>query len=148
MEPHAEQDTPLVTMVIITGKSPDRAPLAMAAVNSCLKQTYPRIEVLVINDGEPLRLRPPVREIMIEKKLTLGELRNRALYFARGSWIAQQDDDDYSHPERVAYMMGHRRPGHADLAHPAGPQLLGPDLRARAQQHRGRHPVGGVEQQL
>lgn len=104
---------PLVTAVMVTGKSPFHESFARVAVDCFLAQTYVQSELVVVNDG-PYTLSigdPRVREIRPEssRKLTLGELRNVGLEHARGDWIIQWDDDDYHHIHRIAMMMAHRR---------------------------------------
>jgi glycosyltransferase involved in cell wall biosynthesis len=42
-----------------------------------------------------------VRLVRIAEKLTLGAIRNRALFEAHGDLICQWDDDDLSHPARL-----------------------------------------------
>jgi glycosyltransferase involved in cell wall biosynthesis len=106
---------PLVTAVMITGKTPDHEKMARVAVDCFLNQTYTTRELLIINDG-PYELRighPSVREVLIKDptRKTLGELRNLGIKEARGDWIIQWDDDDYHHPHRILYQMAHRSPG-------------------------------------
>jgi glycosyltransferase involved in cell wall biosynthesis len=101
---------PLVTAVMITGKDPKRETLARKSVQSFLDQTYRRRELLIINHGEyELKIgHPAVREIKIDKRLSLGEMRNMGIEHAKGEWIIQWDDDDYHHPHRILYQMAHR----------------------------------------
>ena len=108
---------PLVTAVMITGKTPKHEKMARVAVQSFLDQTYTNKELVIINDG-PYELRighPSVREILIREpqKKILGELRNLGIEEARGDWIIQWDDDDYHHPHRILFQMAHRRPDKA-----------------------------------
>lgn len=110
---------PLVSMVMITGKAVERQPFAIAAMRSYCQQTWPNKELVIINDGaEPLCksteteiLTCPVREFMVPKQPTLGDLRNIGLEVARGDWIMQADDDDWSHPFRLERQMHHAKPG-------------------------------------
>ena len=103
--------SPLVTAVMITGKSLGRESLARLAVRSFLDQTYRRRELVIINHGDyELKIgHPIVREIMVPGKNTLGDLRNIGINEAKGDWIIQWDDDDYHHPHRILYQMAHRR---------------------------------------
>jgi len=122
---------PMVTAMMITGL-PGRVDLAKRAVKSFLSQTWPRKELVIINDslGTPDEYRIvdgdffcdrlrcsdyvcPVREIMLNRQNTLGDLRNIALDAAAGDWITQFDDDDWSHPKRIEAMMQRRIVGHA-----------------------------------
>ena len=99
---------PLVTAVMVTGKHANRRPLALAAVRCFQAQTWPNKELVIINDGMSLGIQgPTIQEFLLpaKKETTLGELRNRGLDRARGSWIIQWDDDDWSHASRIEVQM-------------------------------------------
>jgi glycosyltransferase involved in cell wall biosynthesis len=77
-------------------------------------QKYPNKELLVIDDGsedlEPIlqRYAPgQFRYMRIEKKegQNLGYLRNLGLEHAAGDYIAQWDDDDWYHPDRLTKQI-------------------------------------------
>lgn len=108
---------PLVTAVMITGKSPDRRELALAAVRDFQAQTYPRRELLAINDsGTPWFSDVlTVREIVLQRRASLGELRNVATNNALGDLIIQWDDDDRYRNDRIAVQVAHWRPGIANV---------------------------------
>lgn len=109
---------PYVTAIMITGKTTERFPMAMRAVKSFQDQTYPSRQLIILNDNDQ-RLLPPafqddkVREFQINPKRSLGRLRNLGIQLAAGSkYLVQWDDDDFSHPARLAYqinMMGERQ---------------------------------------
>jgi len=105
------------TAVMVTGKSPERRPLAKAAMDAFLNQTYSNKYLLIVNDGEPIRnVRDPrIVEVRPKPGLSLGELRNIALEMIAGGWILQWDDDDIHHPKRMEYQMSFRRPGKCQL---------------------------------
>lgn len=113
---------PLVSAIMITGKTPGHEKLARIAVHSFLQQTYQHRELIVVNDG-PYELKighPQVKEIRVKSEdpdvpLALWELRNAGLAKTTGQWIMQWDDDDYHHPHRILYQMAHRREGCAIL---------------------------------
>jgi hypothetical protein len=117
--PNISVPFPLVTAVMITGKSQARNPLAREAVRCFVEQTYPPRELLILNDGEEAIgvEAGNIREIRIEKVATrtLGDLRNLALELAYGDWVIQWDDDDWYGPERIEAQMRVRRPGAAVL---------------------------------
>jgi glycosyltransferase involved in cell wall biosynthesis len=54
-----------------------------------------------------------VRVELAPQSLTLGDLRNFSVARARGSIVAQWDDDDLCHPERLSRQVAHllRHPG-------------------------------------
>lgn len=120
MAPANEADS--VTCVCLT-TWPRRAAYLPDALRSYRAQTHPRRELLVINDGAPLRSAAlDVRVVNLPPhssgRWTLGEKRNVGVRFARGEWLATWDDDDVSLPERLekqlawadrtgaAYVMG------------------------------------------
>lgn len=100
-----------VTGVLVTGKDPGRYPLAMRAVRSWLRQTYPGPrELLIINDHPQLPLfqndiPEGVRELRLDTRLSLGALRNYGIEMARGDYLIQWDDDDYSSAGRLNYQV-------------------------------------------
>jgi len=110
---------PLVSAVMITGKSPERRPLAAVALKCFLNQDYTNRELVIINDGGvPLASgEPGVREIMVERdpKRTLGDLRNIGSEAAKGQWIIQWDDDDWHAPSRISLQMRGARKDRANL---------------------------------
>ncbi len=89
------------------------------AVDSVLAQTFHDFELIVINDGSADRTAellaeysdPRIQVIHNESNLGAGAARNRGLSLARGKYIAVQDADDTSVPDRlaqqVAYLEGH-----------------------------------------
>ena len=117
--PSIKVPLPLVTAVMITGKSEGRNALAREAVRCFVEQTYRPRELLVLNEGEEsLGVEAEnIREIRIERVATrtLGDLRNLALEFASGDWVIQWDDDDWYGPQRIEEQMAARRPGGAVL---------------------------------
>jgi glycosyltransferase involved in cell wall biosynthesis len=92
----------------------DRLALAKLAIRSYAEQSYPDRELVIVSDGEESyrsALARYVEELGIAGVrviypgavgLTLGALRNISVEAARGEIICQWDDDDYSHPERLA----------------------------------------------
>ncbi len=117
--PNISVPFPLVTAVMITGKSQARNPLAREAVRCFVEQTYIPRELLILNEGkEAIGVEAGnIREIRIEKVATrtLGDLRNLALELAYGDWLIQWDDDDWYGPERIEAQMRARRRGAAVL---------------------------------
>ena len=113
-----EAGLPLVSCVMITA---NRRRLCRRAVLCFQRQTYPQRELVVIDDGEQdlselFTGLPPQQvtycRIAKRAEATLGALRNLALEVAKGEVIAQWDDDDWYHPERLerqltAILAGH-----------------------------------------
>jgi len=96
-------------------------PLAMLAqaVDSILTQSFSNIEFLIVDDGSrdpglgPFlagRARRDERiRIVREPHRGLTASLNRGLALARGTWIARQDADDWSEPDRLARQMEYVR---------------------------------------
>ena len=110
---------PLVSAVMITGKNPDRMPLAKIAIQCFQRQTYQNKELVIINtDRKPVcGSDKRVREIMVnyEDGFRLGDLRNLGLILAKGDWIIQWDDDDWYGDNRIAVQMETAESGAANL---------------------------------
>lgn len=122
---------PLVSAVMVTGKSRDRYRLASLAMEDFLRQTYQPRELLIINDGpvqlldDPSRLdndrgtllrenpaaacaairEPRLNPSTGRERVSLGELRNMGLDMAAGEFVCQWDDDDHHHPLRLEQQM-------------------------------------------
>ncbi|MCE9580165.1 MAG: glycosyltransferase family 2 protein [Deltaproteobacteria bacterium] len=103
---------PLVSCLMVTR---DRARLAARALRCLAAQTWPRLELVVVDDGDedyepvlaPLRARMAVRYVRraVDPALRLGGLRNLALDLAGGDLCAQWDDDEWYHPDRIAAQV-------------------------------------------
>jgi len=101
------------------------------AVESALAQTYPNLELLIVNDGspdnsrqvlQPYLSRPNVR--YIEKANGgVASARNAALSVATGEYVALLDQDDAWHPQKlerqVAVLSQHPEVAlvHADVTY-------------------------------
>jgi len=99
---------PSVTAVMVTGKHPDRLPLARRAIDSFLAQSYPHRDLLIINDGLDPVLEQPcdhVRELQFSGGKTLGELRNVGIEKAIGDFVIQWDDDDWYRDDRISTQV-------------------------------------------
>lgn len=112
---------PLVSCICMTyNRAPDHLWLVEEAIASFLRQTYPRKELVVINDCPAQELvcdAPGVRVINVpERYPTLGHKHNAAVRFAKGDLIAPWDDDDISLPWRLERSV--ELLGAADLLNP------------------------------
>jgi LmbE family N-acetylglucosaminyl deacetylase len=103
------RDTPLVTVII---RSMDRETLS-EALDSVALQTYPNIEVVVVNakgEGHPEVKgwcgRFPLRLCGTGQALGRSRAANTGLDNAEGEYIIFLDDDDFFDPEHIAVLMG------------------------------------------
>jgi glycosyltransferase involved in cell wall biosynthesis len=102
-------DGPLVSCLLVTQAA--RAALAPRAIAAFNRQSYPRRELVIVSvdDVAPLGslVRPPapVQVHQAPAHLTLGDLRNLAVERAAGEYVATWDDDDWSHPQRLARQL-------------------------------------------
>ena len=79
------------------------------AIDSILRQTFKDFEFLIINDGSTDKTgeilesynNPRIKIINNEKNIGLTKSLNKGLRLARGEYIARQDADDISMPERL-----------------------------------------------
>lgn len=111
-----------VSVVIPTYKRSER--LAQA-IDSVLNQTYPNLEVIVVDDNDPdtnfrhdtqalmekYRGNQRVKYIQHERNKNGAAARNTGIRCAQGEFIAFLDDDDLFYPEKiekqVSYMDQH-----------------------------------------
>jgi hypothetical protein len=89
------------------------------ARRNLLRQDYPQIELVVIDDGtEPLvdllDGLPNCRYVRIDERVTIGHKRNVACEIARGDIVVQWDDDDWYGPHRVSRQVREIVDGNAD----------------------------------
>lgn len=105
-------DGPLVSVVMPTYQ-PDEG--LITSLRSILVQSHGNLEVLLVDDASG-----PDHEEVFARAESLDErvrvlrqehnggsylARNAALAVARGEWVTTQDDDDWSHPERLAAQL-------------------------------------------
>ncbi|MFC8259852.1 glycosyltransferase [Streptomyces sp. NPDC057291] len=102
---------PTVSCLMVTK---DRSATARRAIRCFLTQTYPNLELVVVEDGTDDALAQHIRDLgdprirhhrLPSEGRTLGELRNEAVDRATGPYVCQWDDDDLYDPERVETQM-------------------------------------------
>ncbi len=85
------------------------------ALKSLLAQSWPRLEILVVDDAseddtaakveELARTEPRVRLIRHERNRGAYAARNTGMRAARGAYLTVHDSDDWAHPEQVARQL-------------------------------------------
>lgn len=94
------------------------APYLTESIDSILSQTWQDFELIIINDGsrdesaEIIRsYRDPRIRYFEQENVGLAATLNRGIGLARGQFVARQDQDDISLPQRFArqaeYLMQH-----------------------------------------
>jgi glycosyltransferase involved in cell wall biosynthesis len=102
-------EEPLVSVVVATNRG---GPFLAEALDSVVAQSYPSVEVLVVDDGSPepdvvagiVGARPAVRLVRIEAS-GVSAARNHAVRSTGGDLVAFLDDDDRWHPDRLRRHM-------------------------------------------
>jgi glycosyltransferase involved in cell wall biosynthesis len=99
----------LVTVVICVYNAGD---YLLSAVTSILHQTYPHLEILIVDDGSTdgcmtsiAHLSDPRIRILTQPNRGKPAALNLALQSMRGEFYAVQDADDLSHPRRVELQV-------------------------------------------
>lgn len=102
---------PTVSCLMVTK---DRSSTARRAIACFRAQTYPNLELVVVEDGTDDALEQHIHELddprirhhrLPPEGRTLGELRNEAVDRATGPYVSQWDDDDLYDPERIETQM-------------------------------------------
>ncbi|WP_430868441.1 glycosyltransferase family 2 protein [Demequina aurantiaca] len=101
-------DGPLVSVIMTTFQRRDEI---IHAVNSILRQSWWNIELIVVDDFSSSDfasvldavevLDSRIRVIRLKQNGGTYIARNTALQVARGEYVTFQDDDDWSHPQRI-----------------------------------------------
>lgn len=106
------RDGELISVVI---PAYNRARSIGRAISGVLAQTYPDIEIIVVDDASAddtaARIEalghPKVRLVRHASNRGAGAARNTGVAEARGDWIAFQDSDDDWLPEKLARQAAH-----------------------------------------
>lgn len=92
----------------------DRPYLAERAIWCFSQQSHPNRELVIVDDGttdysaiiDSSGSRGRIRYVRLPPRgESLGELRNRSIEEAHGSWIIQWDDDEWYHPRRIEIQL-------------------------------------------
>lgn len=107
----------IVSVIITTYKRPE---LLLRSLNSALQQTYPYVEVVVVDDNDPdspARLKTAelmetefsnfsnLRYVQMPQNSGACAARNYGVEVCKGDFISFLDDDDEFLPEKTAHQM-------------------------------------------
>lgn len=105
---------PLVSVIVAVHNCED---YIKYAIRSLLNQSYKYLEVLIVDDASTdntiniakyfSEIDPRVRVVSLKKNVGTYEAKNFGLEQARGEFVAFQDGDDWSHPQRLEVCMKH-----------------------------------------
>src|SRR6185436_11440149 len=108
---HRPHLTPGMLISALTVTREGALPRLALAIGDLARQSHAERELVVVHDADAAfhaavellarRASLPATVERIAPGQTLGELRNRAVSLARGALVAQWDDDDRHHPERL-----------------------------------------------
>lgn len=108
-EKRARIDGPKVSVIMPTF-SPGRE--IETAVRSLLEQTWENLEIIIVDDGSPSefqsafsrlkRLDPRIQILHQTENAGAYVARNVGLTHATGEFVTTADDDDWSHPDKIA----------------------------------------------
>ncbi|MEX2478147.1 MAG: glycosyltransferase [Gracilimonas sp.] len=105
-------DIPLVSAIVTTQ---NRKELLKRALNSVKKQTYPNIELIVIDDASDESVKEIIdpytahmKVILHRNKVSQGACisRNKGIELASGKFVAGLDDDDEWTDQRIEKLVG------------------------------------------
>ena len=83
------------------------------AIDSALAQTYPAVEVVVVDDGstddtaERLRAYGGRIRVVTQENRGLSAARNAGIAAAGGTYVALLDSDDAFHPRKLEFQLRH-----------------------------------------
>lgn len=105
------KSNPLVSAIITTH---NRAELLPRALDSVVVQTYPNIEIIVVDDGstdntsdvvESYQQKIPINYIRLDDSVGACRARNTGIEAASGNFVAGLDDDDQWHRKRIEELL-------------------------------------------
>lgn len=119
------------------------------AIQSILAQSFTDFEVVAINDGSKDESRGLLDQVsdsrvrvIHQDNIGLAATLNKGISLARGEFIARQDQDDLSHPDRFALQLDYmRQNADCTLLGTAAEIWEGDEQSERTHDHPTRHPV-------
>jgi len=113
----------------------DRRPWVSLAVELLQRQTWPAVELVVVDDGDDpvddlVAALASVRYVRLRQRTVLGAKRNLAAEAATGRLLAHWDDDDWYAPGRLELQVRRLQQADADLVGCASLPFFDPARRA------------------
>ena len=115
-------------------------------LDSVLAQTYPHLEIIVVNDGskdgtgaliDGYGKGDPRVKVIHQENGGVTSARLRGIAEATGEWIGFVDGDDYVEPDMFARLLENALANHADISH-CGYRMVFPDGRVDYYYNSGR----------
>lgn len=115
-------ETPLITIIVPVYNVIQFLP---ACLDSLKKQSYPKCEFLLVDDGstdgsgvacDEFAKTEPRARVVHQENLGLSEARNRGIREARGEYITFLDSDDTILPDYVSYLFSLTRKNQAKMS--------------------------------
>lgn len=122
------------------------------AVESCLNQTYPNIEIIVVDDGSTDGSLDALRGFVPRIRLETGPnrggncARNRGFALSTGQYIQYLDADDYLEPDKIARQVEFLEETKADAVY--GDWRLRRHLPGSSFSYLDKIEVSGVQQNI
>jgi glycosyltransferase involved in cell wall biosynthesis len=119
-------ETPLVSVVVPCYRQAHYLP---GALDSALAQSYPAVEIIVVNDGSDDDTEAVTRRYGDRVRYVyranggLSAARNTGIAQVRGTYLKFLDADDYLHPDQLAWHMA-AMAGRADRVSMTGVRLF------------------------
>ncbi len=142
-------EAPLVSIIIPVY---NRADMALEAVESCLQQTYPRYEIILVDDGSSDHLDTLVRPYVERKQLVYAKkdnggvstARNMGVTLARGQYLHFLDSDNLLNPDSLSrWMAAFTAIADAELCYAPSEILAGPGVTPRPDNNQA--PTGALD---
>jgi len=105
-----ETGTPLVSVIVPTYNRPE---MLADCLRSILHQTYPNVEIIVVNDGgvdvkkiiDSLNQQNKITSLAHPSNRGMAAARNTGVAVARGKYLAYLDDDDSYLPHHIETLV-------------------------------------------
>lgn len=114
----ADVDSDELVSVVMTSYRPIREHI-LNSVKSLLNQTWSKIEIIVVDDSSGVEYERIFDEVAeLDKRIRIArtqqnsgtyQARNLGFNLANGVYITGQDDDDWSHPQRISTQVSYLR---------------------------------------